>query len=99
MAADYLNSLKNYPDLITHFMADLATSGAATGPDIIKLGDELFLIKDYRESRLIGNELKAILNYDKAKLDKKIYKYLSKKVAIKMLLANQNKFPIELAKL
>ena len=52
-------------------MADLANSGAAMGPDIIKLGDELFMIKDYKESRLINDELKAILNYDKAKLEKK----------------------------
>ena len=40
-AANYLHSLKAYPDLMSHFMADLANSGAATGPDIIKLGDEL----------------------------------------------------------
>ena len=45
------------------------------GPDIIKLGDELFLIKDYKECRLINDELKAIFNYDKAKLEKKEKKY------------------------
>ena len=58
-------------------MADLVTSGAATGPDIIKLGDELFMIKDYKDCRLINDELKAIFNYDKAKLDKKVKKHSS----------------------
>ena len=47
------------------------------GPDIIKLGDELYLIKDYKECRLINDELKAILNYDKAKLEKKEKKHWS----------------------
>ena len=47
------------------------------GPDIIKLGDELYLIKDYKESRLIKDELKAMLNYDKAKLEKKVKKHWS----------------------
>ena len=69
------------------------------GPDIIKLGDELFMIKDYKECRLIKDELKAILNYDKAKLEKKVNKHWSKKVATKMVLMDQNKFPIQLAKL
>ena len=69
------------------------------GPDIIKLGDELYLIKDYKECRLIKDELKAILNYDKAKLEKKLKKHWSTKVATKMVLVDQNKFPIQLAKL
>ena len=80
-------------------MTDLTNSGAASGPDIIKLGDELFLIKDYKEFRLINDELKAIFNYDKVKLEKKVEKHSSKKVATKMLLVDQNKFPIQLAKL
>jgi len=98
-AADYLHNLKTFTDLMSHFMADLANSGAAMGPDIIKLGDELFLVKDYKECRLINDELKAILNYDKAKLEKKVKKHWSKKVATKMVLMDQNKFPIQLAKL
>ena len=57
------------------------------------------MIKDYKDCRLINDELKAILNYDKAKLDKKEKKYASKKVATKMVLVDQNKFPIQLAKL
>ena len=69
------------------------------GPDIIKLGDELFMIKDYKECHLIKNELKAILNYDKVKLEKKVKKHWSTKVATKMVLVDQNKFPIQLAKL
>ena len=69
------------------------------GPDIIKLGDELYLVKDYKECHLINDELKAILNYDKAKLEKKVKKHWSSKVATKMVLVDQNKFPIQLAKL
>ena len=98
-AADYLHSLKTFPDLMSHFMADLTNTGAVMGPEIIKLGDELFMIKDYKEFRLIKYELKAILNYDKAKLEKKVKKHWSSKVACKMVLVDQNKFPIQLAKL
>ena len=47
------------------------------GPDIIKLGDELYLIKDYKECHLMKDELNAILNYDKAKLEKKLKKHSS----------------------
>ena len=63
------------------------------------MGDELYLVKDYKEFHLMEDELKAIFSYDFAKLEKKVKKHVSKKVASKMLLVDQNKFPIQLAKL
>ena len=99
MAADYIHNLKAFPDLLSHFMADLTILGASIGHDIIKIGDEACLTKDFKECCLIENELKVIFKSDKTKLEKKMTTYLSKKVATKMLLVDQNKFPIQLAKL